>query len=531
MHAIAGPKAGGATLGDGEAHRYTLPGEKLVASPDSHRRVRLLEGVDLRKLPLTPQEAFILSRVDGTTTDVEIALATGLDSAVIHTALEKFLGLGAIVFVEPQASRSPKAPVATPTHVRIGAVVETRADAGERHPAAALYDPAELDETVDIDLPRKRRILDTYYRIDRLNHYEVLGIEPSADKKAVKTAYFEVVNLFHPDRYFGKNLGSFKSKLERLFARVTEAHDVLTRQAAREEYDTYLASVNRNNALDRTLSTSASAREAERVEREILEQAQIEDKAQHSYPPPASPMSGSPPLATSSVPPRPSDPELRRRALARKLGRSLPPRAAEPEGPVSTPAGREALADELRRRHEERVSELKARQVERYVNAADDAERAKDLVSATNALRIATTLRPEDPALLNRLKELEMKAASGLSEGYLEQAAYEERERRFAEAAASYERAARGRPTPKVHERVAFCLLEAGLDLKKAADFAKRARDGAPDDPQIRVTLGRIYLEAGMKQSAVTEFERAQQLSPRDDTIKDWLRRSRRSET
>jgi curved DNA-binding protein CbpA len=532
MRAIAGPKAGGGELGGREPHRYTLPGEKLVASPDSHRRARLLEGVDLRKLPLTPQEAFILSRVDGTATDAEIALATGLDPAVIHTALEKFAQLGAIAFVEPEAARPPKGAVATPAqNVRIGAVIETRADGGERHPAAALYDPAELDETVDIDLPRKRRILDAYYRIDRLSHYEVLGVAQNADKKAVKTAYFEVVNLFHPDRYFGKNLGSFKSKLERLFARVTEAHDVLTRQAAREEYDRYLASVNRTQALDRTLSESASAREAERVEREIIEQAQLEDKAQHSYPPPASFAPGAPPITTSSMPPRPSDPELRRRALARKLGRSLPPRAAaEPEGPVSTPVSREALADELRRRHEERVAELKARQVERYVVAADEAERAKDLVSATNALRIATTLRPEDPSLLNRLKELELKAASGLSEGYLEQAAYEERERRFAEAAASYERAARGRPTPKVHERVAFCLLEAGLDLKKAADFAKRARDGAPDDAQIRVTLGRIYLEAGMKQSAVTEFERAQQLSPRDDTIKDWLRRSRRSE-
>ena len=503
-----------------------------MASPDSHRRPRLLEGVDLRKLPLTPQEAFILSRVDGTATDAEIALATGFETGVIRVALEKFVGLGAIAYHEPAAPRSPRSPVASPTQqVRIGPIVETRAEPVERHPAAALYDPGELDEPVDIDLPRKRRILDAYYRIDRLTHYEALGVEPTADKKAVKNAYFEVVNLFHTDRYFGTNLGSFKAKLERLFARVTEAHDVLTRQAAREEYDRYLATVNLTKALDHTLSDMTTAREAERVEREILAQAQLEDKVAHSYPPPASSVPVPQAPVTSSLPPRPSDPEARRRALARKLGRSMPPRAAEPEGPVSTPRSREAVADDLRRRHEERVAELKARQVERYVAAADEAERAKDLVSATNALRIASTLRPEDPALINRLKELELKAASGLSEGYLEQAAYEERERRFVEAAASYERAARGRPTPKVHERVAFCLLEAGGDLKKAADFAKRARDGAPDDAQIRVTLGRIYLEAGMKQSAATEFVRAQQLSPRDDTIKDWLRRSRRSET
>jgi Flp pilus assembly protein TadD len=81
-----------------------------------------------------------------------------------------------------------------------------------------------------------------------------------------------------------------------------------------------------------------------------------------------------------------------------------------------------------------------------------------------------------------------------------------------------------------VFERIAHCLLSGKGDLKEAADFAKRARDGAPDDPTFRVTLGKIYFEAGMKQSAVAEFERAQQLSPKDDTIKDWIRRVRRTD-
>ena len=38
------------------------------------------------------------------------------------------------------------------------------------------------------------------------------SIDAGADKKAIKAAYFELVNDFHPDRYFGKNLGSFKPK-------------------------------------------------------------------------------------------------------------------------------------------------------------------------------------------------------------------------------------------------------------------------------------------------------------------------------
>jgi tetratricopeptide (TPR) repeat protein len=191
---------------------------------------------------------------------------------------------------------------------------------------------------------------------------------------------------------------------------------------------------------------------------------------------------------------------------------------------------REAATADLKRRYEERVVELKSRQVQRYVSAAEEAESRKDLVSATNALRIAASLAPEDLALSNRLRETEARAAAGLADSYLEQAQYEEKENRFLEAAASYRRASRGKPSGRVFERIAHCLYSGKGDMKEAADFAKRARDAAPDDPNFRMTLGKIYLEAGMKQSALAEFERAQQLAPKDDTIKDWIRRVRRTD-
>ncbi len=427
-------------------------------------------------------------------------------------------------------------------NLRIGPIVEQGAEPKGHHPASALYDPTELDEAVDLDMARKRKVLDTFYRLSTLSHYELLGIDAGADKKAVKAAYFELVNDFHPDRYFGKNLGSFKPKLEKLFARVTEAHDVLTRQAAREDYDRYLASVRRTQALDRTLADRGGhAGEVERLKREIQEQVQLEEKARHSYPPPAGqslPPLGqyvatpAPPTPPSVPSVRPSDSEARRRALARKLGVSMPPGPRAPSSPLPavSDAAREAATADLKRRYEERIGELKSRQVQHYVSAAEEAESRKDLVSATNALRIATSLAPDDLALSNRLRELEGRAQAGLADSYLEQAQYEEKEGRFAEAAASYKRASRGRPTPRVLERVAHCLYSAKGDLKEAADFAKRARDAAPDDPNLRMTLGKIYFEAGMKQSALAEFERAQQLAPKDDSIKDWLRRTRRAE-
>jgi hypothetical protein len=258
-----------------------------VATADKELRLRLAPGVDLRALPITPEDAFVLSRLDGTSTEADIALATGLDAGVVRESLAKLARLGAVsTGTAPERPPTAQRLVSgTSGTFHIGPVVETRGDSSGHHPAAALYDPSELDEAVDLDLVRKRRVLDTYYRLDQISHYEILGVNAGADKKAIKAAYFEIVNLYHPDRYFGKILGSFKGKLERLFARTTEAHDVLTRQASREEYDRYLASVRMTRELDQTLSDRGRhASEVERLEREIQSQVQLEEKSRHTYP-------------------------------------------------------------------------------------------------------------------------------------------------------------------------------------------------------------------------------------------------------
>jgi curved DNA-binding protein CbpA len=518
-----------------------------VATTNADRRPRLLDGIDLRALPLTPEDAFVLSRVDGSASEDDIAMATGLDVTVVRAAIEKLAKLGALRYGTETSNvvPRPQAPQRTSSGAfHIGPIIETRSSSSDAHPAAALYDPVELDEPVDVAPDMKRRILDTYYRLEQLDHYELLNVDAQADKKALKAAYFELVNFFHPDRYFGKNLGSFKPKLERLFTRVTEAHDTLSRQAGREEYDRYLASVKRTRALDKTLADPrAHANLVERLEREIIAQADLEEKARRSVPPPAQPQSGPPQsdavaaAATTpepSMPPLvrpPSDPDARRRALARKLGVSMPPAARvslAPPDPQAQAAARDAAAADIKRRYEQRVAELKDRQVKHYVDAADEAERGGDLVSATNALRIAASLAPADAAMRTRLTELEVKAAAGLADSYFEQAQYEEREGRFHEAAKSYRRALRGKPSPKLMDRVANCIFMAKGDLREAADYGKRAVQGAPDDASFRLNLGKIYLEAGMKQSAVSELERAQQLAPKDDTIRDLLKRARR---
>jgi len=177
-----------------------------------------------------------------------------------------------------------------------------------------------------------------------------------------------------------------------------------------------------------------------------------------------------------------------------------------------------------------RVNRAREEQVRIYVDAADVALKEGNPLSATNALRVAHSLAPDRADVAQRLAEAEHATHVASADSYLEQASYEENERRWEDAARSYQRAALGKPTARVHDRAAACLLQAHGDLKAALEHARAAVSLASTVPAYRVTLAQVYLAANMRQSAAAELERAQALAPRDDTIKDWLKRIRRNQ-
>ena len=99
-----------------------------------------------------------------------------------------------------------------------------------------VFDPAELSEDVDLDLERRKQILHAESVIGKATHWESLGVPWNAPVAAIKAAYLEAAKVFHPDRYAGKRLGSYRSRLERVFRNLTEARDVLSDDRRRSAY-------------------------------------------------------------------------------------------------------------------------------------------------------------------------------------------------------------------------------------------------------------------------------------------------------
>jgi DnaJ-domain-containing protein 1 len=93
----------------------------------------------------------------------------------------------------------------------------------ERLDDGGPVDPSDLVEGPDLPDETKKRILRLHRRMRKLAPHDLLGVASDADGAAIKRAFAAASKELHPDRYFGKNLGTFREKLAKIFARLSEA--------------------------------------------------------------------------------------------------------------------------------------------------------------------------------------------------------------------------------------------------------------------------------------------------------------------
>src|SRR5262245_43308898 len=167
-----------------------------------------------QSLPLTPQEAYLLSRIDGILDVDSLLKIAGSSRGATGKILYGLVSCGIVEWKQEGAERP-----ASGRGGFHGLNVEVSAEPADRSPGHA-----EL-------------VKNTYRRIDWLTHYELLGIPRSAPPERVSEAYFERSRLFHPDLRHREDLGKFERELNAVFERMRVAYETLSDADKRALYD------------------------------------------------------------------------------------------------------------------------------------------------------------------------------------------------------------------------------------------------------------------------------------------------------
>ena len=93
-----------------------------------------------------------------------------------------------------------------------------------------------MSEEVALEPALKAQLLDLEKKLEIADHFTLLGVPAGAAPAVAKAAFFQLSLKLHPDRYFRKNLGSFRPLLEKVFRALSKAHQTVTHAEKRESY-------------------------------------------------------------------------------------------------------------------------------------------------------------------------------------------------------------------------------------------------------------------------------------------------------
>jgi curved DNA-binding protein CbpA len=571
-------------------------------NPRTHKIPSIKTGVNLYSLPLSSSDGFILSCIDGTVSVEDISSISGIDLERISETIRRLDKLGAITWSdaiqvpspEPLNTRDPIKLKSHPTIVTLGQTrlsedegratspgpegKKQRADApkanDDKTPNKEPIKPVDRlsvertsrqpeGSTEEVDLPPDKRklILDAYRNLEYQTLYQSLDLPQNATREQIRTAYFNLSKVFHPDSAYGQRLGGFKSKMEAVFKRITEAYDVLGKKARRQEYDEYLAATAQTTEAQEALDRGV--REAQ-----VLGQAEYEEPAQRSSTSSTGAVrrdsvscetEGKPTTdettrrgergtdsSSGRVSMPPSTPEERRQRTQQLLRRRLEGATGRPPTPGAGTSisgrpstDRQSVPDDspesaIRRDRALRglATSLKGaamanrgQRSQQQTAYAKEFESKGNLIEAANCLRLAATFEPDRADIRAEYQRVSALVAADLAQRYEKRAQYEERAGKWKVAAESWSKVSEGRLNEAYPARkTAEMLLKAGEDVVLAKKYAERAVELDPRNVSNITLLAAIYIAGGLVLNAKRELEKANKLDPGNEVVKNLLK-------
>jgi serine/threonine protein kinase len=196
-----------------EARRKTQIEPHLKALYRDDRRLRVVTSplLSFQNVELTPEEGFILSRIDGTLTPSDIFRLSHLSENDTARTLLGLLRAGIVELESEKAGRE--------------AAAMAKSTQSEK-PARPAQDEPSADK-------QRQEIERVFVELQKQNDWEALGLVPGADSQTMKKAFREKTFRYHPDRHHRISDLVLEKKLSFIVTRLNEAFANLSNEADR----------------------------------------------------------------------------------------------------------------------------------------------------------------------------------------------------------------------------------------------------------------------------------------------------------
>jgi len=499
--------------------------------------VRLASSIDLCALELSVQEGFVLSRIDGFSSVHTLCQISGLGEQPTLLILGRLWEQGLILVGDqagvtssshrsmddriqsdeiPTAERPvivsiPDAVFDDASSTEYAAVTEETPTISKRSPVldSEKVDTQEATPSVratavtDLSQKQQTRIREMFERLDELNFFEILSTTPQSSTKELRRSYFSLSKEFHPDRFFNKNLGDFKSMIQKIFKQINSAYKFLENEEQRTAY---------SKMLEEQRAQEALAIEVERQGARVL----------------ACPPTGNSGLAQKEVS---SEYFFIKSKHHRGSERGLPVQDT-PQGDAKEETTIDNMEQEAGRREKDRfrrrqrISSTVSLQYKRAKEFYDQGMQQLDegqTLAAAASFKLAAALNPGEETYLRMRNETIAQSAEATAEIYCKQAAFEESVERWEVAERLFIKAAGLVPKCTYLIKAAQAKLRS-QQLIEAKEYATKAVLDAPQSIEARLTMAQVCEAAGLIKNALREIQEAARLAPDNEDIRKKLK-------
>jgi curved DNA-binding protein CbpA len=183
---------------------------------------------------LTPQEGFVLSRVDGQSSIADVVAVTPMSEDETLQCVYALLSAGFLEFGAKGRNLTPS----TRRIVEVPLLFSSR----EPLPPPIKGPSAEGSPPSPLDREARSQILAKHAALSGSTFYDCLEVRPLAKDAEIRKAYLALVKKYHPDRHRAPHLRDVQPLLQEILARATEAYEALYNPSSRRGYDQSLRS-------------------------------------------------------------------------------------------------------------------------------------------------------------------------------------------------------------------------------------------------------------------------------------------------